>query len=266
MVAYYGLSSLKRERSCDSGYSSDATQDNTDHLSLKSHAMDFPGTTNYIRRHYDWEDGSSDGSDDNEDLDRNDRDTCQYTFSQDQGHEYSDEYVTGLQGELEDAKERLRMAEEKLELWRRLYWRSRDEYYFSHGSASGSEQGDQSEDESDNWPSSHEKDDDEEADDEDNKRKLVDPVVWSDIKLSEFHLYQLELEVTEASEDCDMTNAELILCTLRVEEHPPELWRFDPSSVLRIWNPREGLEVTADDFQFVPENKRSLRHGKIQYN
>ncbi|KAK6197032.1 transcription elongation factor spt5 [Pestalotiopsis sp. IQ-011] len=231
--------------------------------------MGFAGTTNYIRRDYDWEDDSSDGSDDNEDLDRNERDTCRYTFSQDQGHEYSDEYVTELHDELEQAKERLRMAEEKLELWRRLYWRSRDEYYFSHGSASGSEQGDQSEDESDGWHASQgEKDDGdaEDGDDDDTKRKLVNPVVWSDIKLSEFHLYRLELEVAEASEDCDMTNAELILCTLRVDEHPPKLWRFDHSSGLRIWNPREGLEVTADDFQFVPENKRSLRHGKTQYN
>ncbi|ETS73221.1 hypothetical protein PFICI_15166 [Pestalotiopsis fici W106-1] len=258
-------SSLRRQRSWDSGYMSDAGYDSPSRrLPHEGPTIETSDTTNYIRRKCDWEVDSVEESEDDGYGEHKDVDRCQYTFSQDQGKEYYDGYLAELQEELEGAQERLLMVEDKLKFWRRLYWRSRDEYYFSHGSSSnGSEQGDCPDDVSDDWQSLF---DDKGEDGGDTRRKFVDELTWSDIKLSEFHLYQLELEVDEANEDCSMINAELVLCNFRIENYPPETWHFDKESGLLIWNSNRNQEVTADNFLSVPDHKRSLRYGRTKYN
>lgn len=241
---------------------SDTGEDDPSRLSdIPGRTVEAFGTTNYIRRKCDWEVDSEKDSNDDTDSEHEDTEECQCTFSQDQGQEYYDGYLAELLEELDGAQERLRMAEDKLKCWKRLYWRSRDDYYFAHGSSNDSEQGDCSDDASDDWQSLYDGEED-----GDGRRKLVDELTWSDIKLSEFHLYQLEQEVSEASEDCNMINAELVLCGFRLEKHPLETWQFHKDSGLLVWDSSKNEEVTAATFLSTPEHKRSLRYGRRKYN
>ncbi|KAK6062457.1 hypothetical protein SCUP515_13352 [Seiridium cupressi] len=213
---------------------------------------EFTGEIEWIRRKCDYEIDSDDEPEEEAEP------VCQLTYTEDEGHEFTDDYVTELEDELEDASERLSTAEKKLLYWRDLYWKSRDDYYFSHGAVNDAEGSVSSPAEVvDEWESLY-------GDLE--TKKMADQGSWHDIQLSEFHLHQLELDVGEAKEDVQMIKSELLICKLRIDVRPPETWRFDDGLGLRIWNPLEGKQITADDFLVLPGHRRHLAYGNQRFN
>jgi hypothetical protein len=202
------------------------------------------------------------------DSDNSTSSSCPVTYEENQGFTLTSDYVKSLEEDQEVIINRLDEARAKLARFQKLYWASRNDYYFSHLSCLDLNEPDKTRDtgiDHQGMGKIYSKSQKEGI--ELGLRKLADTDHWRDIYCGEQHLYELEREVHDATQDFLMVQAELFICMLNLDVRVPRTWRFSKGLDLRTWSATEGQGgMHAEGFLGLPDHQRVLTFNGKRYN